>query len=137
MSVDPPVVLRWTGRDDIYEGSRGDGPSIVIDSDAVAGPSPVHALLLSLGACMCVDIRMILEKSRVPVDSLEVRLEADRAENPPRRFTRIRMVFLLSGPAAGDAGKIERAIALSRDTYCSVLHSLRGDIAIETEVRAA
>ncbi|MEX0980148.1 MAG: OsmC family protein [Gemmatimonadota bacterium] len=129
------VTLRWTGKEDVYEGGRGSGPRVTIDSGASAGPSPTDVLLLSLGACMCVDIRMILGKSRVPLDALEVRFEAERAEEPPRRFTRIRMIFVMSGPGPDDDRKVERAIELSRETYCSVFHSLRDDIVIETEVR--
>lgn len=133
--ADNEVSLHWTGEADVFRGSRDGGPSISIDSDGVDGPSPMDSLLLSVAACMCIDIRMILGKSRVPLESLEARVEGDRAPEPPRRYTRIHMTFLISGPAPEDDGKVERAVALSRDTYCSVLHSLRQDIPVELEIR--
>lgn len=122
------AVLRWTGEGDVFRGRQGDGPEFVLDSDAKVAPSPTDALLLSVMACMGIDIRMILEKSRVPLTDLEARAEAERAPEAPRRFVRVDMVFRLEGPRPEDAPKVQRALDLSKDKYCSVLHSLRSDI---------
>ena len=86
---------------------------------------------------MGVDVRMILEKSRVPVDALEVTVEGDRAETEPRRFTAIRLVYRISGPGDEDQKKLERAVALSRDKYCSVLHSLDPSTSIDVRIERA
>jgi putative redox protein len=133
MAPDSHVVLRWEGGQE-YTGGRPGGPDILFDGRGAAGPSPVDGLLLSLASCMAIDVQMIVEKSRVPLEGIEMEITADRAESPPRRLTRVRMVFRLSGPAAGDEPKVRRAVELSRDTYCSVFHSLRPDIEIETEI---
>jgi putative redox protein len=128
------VRLEWTGRGLVFEGSAHEGPRVVLDSDGREGPSPTQALLLSLAGCMGVDVVMILEKSRVPVQSLSVEVEGDRAEEVPRRFTSIRMVYRIAGPGEENRKKVERAVDLSRDRYCSVLHTLRTDLDWEIRV---
>lgn len=88
---------------------------------------------MSVAACMAVDIKMILEKGRVPLESLELAVEGERAPEPPRRFLRIVMDVHIRGPGPADEAKVERAAALSRDKYCSVLHTLDPDL--DTEIR--
>lgn len=129
------VHLAWTGEGLVFRGGPADGPEVTLDSAGEAGPSPTDALLLSLAGCMGVDVRLILEKSRVPVSGLRVEAEGGRASEDPRRFTRIRLVYLVEGPGPEDRGKVERAVDLSRRKYCSVLHTLRPDIELETEIR--
>lgn len=131
------VTLRWSGEDLVFEGSGAFGGSVTIDGNGGQGPSPMDALLLALAGCMTADIRSILEKSRVPLDGLEVSVGGERAVEPPRRYTRIEMVFRLSGPGPEDAAKVERAVALSRETYCSVMHTLRQDVEIDIRVEQA
>jgi putative redox protein len=107
---------------------------MTLDSAAGVGPSPMDALLLGVMTCMAIDIRMILEKGRVPLQSLEMDTEADRAEDPPRYFTSLRMVFRLTGPGEENRGKVQRAVELSRDKYCSALNSLRPDLDLELRI---
>lgn len=128
------VTLRWSGEDLVFEAGGAFGGSVTIDGNGGQGPSPMDALLLALAGCMAADIRTILEKSRVPLDGLEVSVGGERAAEPPRRYTRIEMVFRLSGPGHEDAAKVERAVALSRETYCSVMHTLRQDVEIDIRV---
>lgn len=131
------VLLRWTGEGLAFRGGAVGGPEIVLDSDAKAGPSPTQVLLLSLAGCMAVDVRMILEKSRVPVESLEVVVEGDRAAEPPRYFHSLRLTYRLRGPSEADQARLERAVQLSRDTYCSVLHTLRPDMSLDVRIERA
>lgn len=126
------IALRWRGDGLVFDGSTPTGARFTLDGDSAEGPSPTELVLSALGGCMAVDIRVILEKSRVPLNSLEVVMEGDRAPEPPRRFERIRMTFRLEGPREEDEGKILRAIQLSTDKYCSVYHTLRSDIEIES-----
>ena len=65
---------------------------------------------------------------------LEAEVVGERATSHPKRYTRIRMVYRVEGPLQEDQAKLERAVELSRDTFCSVLHSLRPDIEFVTEV---
>ena len=89
---------------------------------------------MGLMGCMSIDVLMVLQKGRVTVNSLETRVEAERAPDPPKHFTRVRLTFVLDGPSPGERSKVDRAIELSREKYCSVLHSLRPDLEFETFV---
>lgn len=133
MSSSSTVVLRWSGEGLVFHGSADGGPVVSMDSEGEVGPSPMQFLLLSLAGCMGVDVRLILEKSRVPVESLEVRVEGDRVDGQPRKFKALRLTYLLAGPGEEHQAKLDRAIQLSRDKYCSVLHSL--DPAIDIDIR--
>lgn len=128
--ADLKVSLEWSGEKLRFAGSREGGPEITIDGDAVDGPSPMALLLLSLAGCMGADIVDIGLKMRLPIRSLAIGIEADRRPEPPRRFTAIRMTCLVTGVDEADRGKVQRAADLSRDTYCSVMHSLRDDIEV-------
>ncbi len=127
-------VLRWTGEGLAFSGRVGSGPTVTIDGDAKAGPSSTDSLLLGLMGCMSIDVLMVLQKGRVTVNSLETRAEAERAPDPPKHFTRVRLTFVLDGPLQEERSKVDRAIQLSREKYCSVLHSLRPDLEFETFV---
>jgi putative redox protein len=95
----------------------------------------MEALLLSLGGCMAIDIRAILEKGRVPLEELVVDVEGERATEPPQRFVRIHMDVRAVGPGEADRAKVERAVQLSRDKYCSVFHTLRPDMDVEIRIQ--
>ncbi|MCG6988151.1 MAG: OsmC family protein [Gemmatimonadetes bacterium] len=128
------VGLRWTGKDLRFVGGTEGGPEIVLESGGKDAPSPTALLLISLAGCMGVDVVDILGKSRVPVQSLEVSVEGDRAPEFPRRFTAIRLVYRLRGPEPEHQARLERAIDLSRDKYCSVLHTLRPDLPLDIRI---
>lgn len=133
----PPLrklILNWSGEDLRFEGGPEGTPASILDSTGKAGPSPTDHLLLAFAGCMGVDLIDILKKSRVPVEQLRVDVLGHRAPDPPRRFTSIVMTFRLSGPTSADHRKVERAVNLSRETYCSVLHTLRSDLDITLEI---
>lgn len=130
------VHLAWAGEGLVFRGGVEGGPQITIDSNAVEGPSPTHTLLLALAGCMAVDVKMILEKSRVPVEAIEVDVSGVRAESAPRKFLSITLTYDVRGPGQGDEKKVQRALDLSRDKYCSVLHSLDPGIQIDIRGRA-
>lgn len=79
---------------------------------------------------MAADVVDILRKGRHPLTALRVTFTGARAEHSPRRFTQIQLRFDVRGAVPAEA--VERAIALSRDKYCSVWHSFRQDIAFST-----
>jgi putative redox protein len=135
--ADVSVALRWSGEPMKFRGGRVGGPEIIVDGDGADGPSPMTALLLALAGCMAADVVDIGTKMRLPLTGLEVVVDADRRPEPPRRYTSIRLKYIVTGVPAADEAKVWRAIDLSRDTYCSVMHSLRPDteIAIDLELR--
>jgi putative redox protein len=128
------VTLRWSGEGMRFEGGPENVPPSIVDAGSKAGPSPMDHLLLAAAGCMSADVLDILTKSRVPVESLEVQIEGRRAEKPPRRFVSMAMSFRLRGPTSADRPKVERAVNLSRETYCSVLHTLNPDLDLVFEV---
>jgi putative redox protein len=122
----PPTVvdLIWTG--DLTLTGTSDRASLTLDSAGVAGPSPVQALGFALAGCMTIDVVHILTKGRHPLRALRSHLTAERSQNEPHRFVRITLHFAIEGPVPADA--VDRAIALSREKYCSVWHSMRQEI---------
>ncbi len=128
------IGLRWSGDGLVFTGGTSGGPEIAIDGDGSQGPSPMELLLLSLTGCMAIDLRMILEKSRVPVESLEIDATGERADEAPKKYKLIRLVCRITGPGEEHEGQVQRALDLSRDKYCSVLHSLSPEISMDIRV---
>ncbi|MGE0448290.1 MAG: OsmC family protein [Vicinamibacterales bacterium] len=125
----PPAVvdLVWTGR--LEFAANLSKTAIVVDSAGAAGPSPVELLATGLAGCMAVDLAHILTRGRHPFRSLAARLVAQRAPETPHRVTSVTLHFTLTGPVPHEA--VARAIALSREKYCSVWHSMRQDIDLQ------
>ncbi len=131
MNADKTIRLSWTGSGLVFDGGPADGPQMVVDGDSATGPSPMELVLMAVAACMAIDVRVILDKGRVPFDSLDVTAEGERRESPPRHYSGLRLVFSVTGVPPASRPKVERAIELSREKYCSVLFSLRRDIPVE------
>ena len=125
---DVEADIRWEGGT-VLSGRSGRA-SVRLDWGSGVAPSPVQALVFALAGCMASDVVLILEKGRQPITGLTVRAAAERAEHPPRRLLRVDVRFVISGDVPAE--KIERAVALSRETYCSVWHSLAKDIELTT-----
>ncbi|MEO6212547.1 MAG: OsmC family protein [Vicinamibacterales bacterium] len=124
--VKPPLSLELVWEHDlVFAGTSGD-VQLHLDSDGVAGPSPMQALAFGLAGCMAMDVVHILKKGRHDVRGLRADLRGSRAEEQPRRFTAFDLNYTVTGSMAADV--VERAIELSREKYCSVWHSLRQDI---------
>lgn len=114
--------VKWI-EDVCFMGESGSGHAIVMDGapdigGRNLGPRPMEMLLMGAGGCTSVDVVMILKKSRQQVTGCEVVIEADRAEDHPKVFTRIHMHFTVSGRGL-KAETVERAIRLSAEKYCS------------------
>lgn len=137
MSAKPPMSLSlvWNG-EQRFTGRIGE-LSMILDGRAKAGPSPMHALAFGLAGCMGIDVASILQKGRHPLQALDVTLVGQRAEGPPSRFLSFDLRYVVTGEVPVEA--VERAVALSREKYCSVWHSLREDITLTVsyEVRRA
>jgi putative redox protein len=112
-----------------FSGRAGD-VRITIESPPREGPSPVQLLVLALAGCMATDVAVVLTRGRTPLRGLRARLLAERAPTEPRRLVRVDLRFTVVGDVPAD--RLERALALSRDKYCSVWHSLRPDIELRT-----
>lgn len=124
--------LRWDGGQR-FKGTSGE-TTTAFDGENVAAPSPVQALLLAGGSCTGIDVVLILEKMRIILRSLRVECRGERRETHPRRFESVHYTFIAAGEGL-DSDKLERAVALSVEKYCSVLASLAPDIRVTHEVR--
>jgi len=120
-----------------YVGGAEDGEPMILDGKSIKGPGPMDSLLLAVAGCMAVDVQVILERSRVPLTGLEVAVSGERAPTHPKHYTRICLTYLLEGPQEEHQAKVERAVDLSREKFCSVLHSLRSDIDFKVEIQRA
>jgi putative redox protein len=112
-----------------FIGAAAAGPSITVDGDNTAGPGPMLTLLLAAAACSGSDVVLILEKMRTPPTDFRIDIEGVRREENPRRYISLHLEYHLGGPGL-DPLKVRRAIDLSLEKYCSVVHSLAPDIAI-------
>jgi putative redox protein len=106
-----------------FVGESGSGHAVVMDGAPEhggrdMGVRPMEMLLLGLGGCTAFDVLSILKKSRQDVIDCEVRIDSDRAEEVPKVFTRIHVHFVVSGKNL-DPAKVEKAVKLSADKYCS------------------
>lgn len=126
------VTISWEG-DMRFRARSEDGHELAFDGTREVAASPTEGLLACLGACMAIDVVDILKKGRQDVDRCDVELKGERRKDPPRRFTRIGMEFRLVGKELSRA-RIERAIDLSRSTYCSVWNTLAPDVELEIEL---
>jgi putative redox protein len=138
MPTERAVRLTWSGTGMRFtgEGVLPASPSIPLDGDAVAGPSPMLTLLLAAGSCSGSDVVSILAKMRVRLEALTVDVVGVRRDEEPQRYVEIRYRFSLRGDGL-DAAKAERAVGLSLEKYCSVIHSLAPDIVVRHEVVVA
>jgi putative redox protein len=126
----PPVVSTLTWQGGLRFRATTANSHIIFDSESEAGPSPPQALAMALAGCMAIDLADIVLKGRHALTALEARITGERAPDPPRRFTHFTLHFVVTGDVPSHA--IERAIQLSRDKYCSVWHSLREDMRLDT-----
>jgi putative redox protein len=126
----PPITATLTWQGDLKFRAATPRTEIILDSDSTAGPSPPEALAMALAGCMAIDVADIVIKGRHSLSALEVRLTGERREDPPRHFVHFTLHFLVGGNVPDHA--IQRAIDLSREKYCSVWHSLRQDLQLDT-----
>ena len=124
------AMLSWGG-ELLFTGMSQQGYEIEFDANAQMGCKPTDALLLSLAGCMGIDIVNILQKMRVGLTDFRMELKGERNPAPPQFFRSIEMTMHLAGEGL-EPRKIDRAISLSREKYCSVLNSLRKDLEIRT-----
>lgn len=82
------------------------------------GPRPMETVLMGTGGCTAYDVVHILRKSRAPVTDCVVEIDAERAPEDPKVFTKIHLHFVVTGKGL-KAQVVERAIALSAEKYCS------------------
>ncbi len=119
----------WTDKDR-FLGEAGSGHAVVMDAgDPKTASTPMELVLIALCGCTLSDVVGILRKKREPFTSLEVRAEAERANDFPKVYTSIKLVYRVGGKVS--RGGMERAVELSKEKYCSVSAMLEKTAKIE------
>ncbi len=96
-----------------------------------AGLKPSDLLLLAAASCSCYDVAMILAKQRAPLAGLEVTCTGEQESEPPYTFTSLHLRYTVKGPLKPK--KVERAIRLSEDKYCSVINTLKPAVKVTSD----
>ncbi|HEX9020571.1 MAG TPA: OsmC family protein [Nitrospirota bacterium] len=125
------ATLTWD-KDLIFMGRTNRGYEIEFDAAQQWGCSPTESLLLSVAGCMGIDMVSFLKKMRCEIKSYKMDIVGERNPTPPQYYTSIEMIIAVTG-AGLTAKKVERAISLSHEKYCSVYHSLRKDIKVKVD----
>lgn len=114
--------IKWV-EDVTFVGESGSGHTVVMDGPPDQGGRnlgvrPMEMLLLGMGGCTAFDVVHILKRARQPVSDCVVELEAERADEPPKVFTRIHAHFVIHGKGLSES-QVSRAVSLSAEKYCS------------------
>jgi putative redox protein len=126
--------VHWTDGER-FTGVATSGHALVIDADRQrnTASSPIELVLMGLCACTATDVVSILRKKREPFAGVEVHAEAERAAEPPTVYTRIRLIYKITGGVSRKAA--EDAVRLSKEKYCSVSAMLQKTADITTEIQ--
>lgn len=123
-----------------FIGSNANGHGIVMDGSGAddpqgrLGPSPMELLLLGVAGCSGIDVVHILKKSREEVVDCVVDVDGKRADTEPKVFTDIHMIYTVTGKGLTPA-KVERAVDLSAEKYCSASVMMGKAANITREIR--
>lgn len=117
-----------------FLAESGSGHALLLDGAPEHGGRnlgirPMEAVLIGLGGCTAFDVVAILRKSRQAVTDCVVELSADRADEAPKVFTRIHMIYRVRGRGLGES-QVRRAVSLSAEKYCSATAMLRNSVEI-------
>ena len=93
----------------------------------------MQTLLLAAASCAGADVVLILRKMRVDLRRLRLDVTGVRRDEEPRRYVAIRFLVTVAGDGL-DRAKAERAVGLSLEKYCSVVHTLAPDVAVRHEI---
>ncbi|WP_062353619.1 OsmC family protein [Bacillus kwashiorkori] len=130
------TTIKWIGKM-AFASTTPSGHELKMDaSEEVggenSGPRPTEMLLNAVAGCTGIDIISILHKMRLEPTSFLMDVKGERAENHPKKFTKIHIHYALEGELPED--KVVRAIELSKNKYCSVSHSLDSTITVSYSI---
>ncbi|EHQ52292.1 MULTISPECIES: OsmC family protein [Ectothiorhodospira] len=124
-----------------FVAESGSGHAVVMDGPPEfggrdLGPRPMEMLLMGMGGCSAFDVVQILQKSRQAITDCEVMLEAERAEEHPKVFTRIHAHYIVTGRNLAEK-QVARAVELSAEKYCSasIMLGRTAEITHDFEIR--
>jgi putative redox protein len=126
-----------------FIGMAPSGHSIALDGPKESGGEetairPGELTLVALGGCTAIDVVSILKKMKVEFESFEVVVDAEPREEHPKYWTRIHIKYIFKGKNINES-KVQKAIELSEEKYCSVsgLMKKAAEITYEFEIIAS
>jgi putative redox protein len=130
--------VQWSGDGMSFLAETGSGHLVTMDGAPEGGgrnlaPRPMEMVLLGTGGCTAYDVVLILKRGRHDVLGCEVKLQAERAAEDPKVFTRIHMHFIVRGRGLRRE-VVERAVKLSHEKYCSASAMLAHTAKIEHSI---
>lgn len=135
--ADKTVDVAW--EDNMRFRTSVDGHELILDAGDSAGgedggPRPKPLMLVALGGCTGMDVISILRKMRIDLDGFNVKVEADLADDHPRYYRRIHVIYEFTGKDL-PMDKLEKAVSLSEDRYCGVSALYRKGAEMTSEIR--
>jgi len=129
------ITLRWV-EDKMMTVTDSNGHSLVVGRSPDprfewVGVKPSDLLLMAVAACSAYDVVEILKKQREPLEDLQVVCQGDQMSEPPYTFTCVHIIYEVKG--AVDPDRLQKAILLSQDKYCSVISTLRTGVPVTYE----
>ncbi len=121
-------------RDLIFNGRTQRGYEVEYDAGLQWGCAPTETLIMSLAGCLAIDVVFFLRKMRAEIKTFKIDFEGERNLTPPQYYKSIDMTITISGSGITPK-KIERAISLSQEKYCSVQHTLRSDLEVNVNYK--
>ena len=125
------ATVKWSDKMQ-FTGTGNGGHSVLLDGDNKVGNSPMELVLIALCGCTAFDVVSILQKKREPFTAVEVSAQAEKAPDPPRVFSDIKLLYRVAGNVARKA--VEDAVRLSEEKYCSVAAMLNKTARITYEI---
>ncbi len=130
----PPVnkgTLTWE-KELIFHGRTQRGEEIDSDASFQWGCSPTETLLMSVAGCLAIDVVSFVQKMRANVTKFWIDYSGERNLTPPQYYKSMELMIHIEGEDITPK-KMDRAISLSQEKYCSVYHSLRRDIEVKVK----
>ena len=121
-----------------FEATSPQGGSLTVDGSPDIGGEgrgmrPMEVLLSAMATCSAMDVVHILRKQREPLEHLSIDIEGTRVDATPAPFSSMQLTFVARGKV--DPHKLERAVALAVEKYCSVGATLSSEVEIRWEAR--
>jgi putative redox protein len=123
------ATLTWD-RELIFVGRTNRGYEIEFDAHLQWGCKPTDALLLSIAGCLAIDVLTFLQKMKVEIANFKMDIIGERNPTPPQYYKSVELILNIAGKNL-DPRKVERAVSLSHEKYCSVYYSLRKDMDVK------
>ena len=122
----------------MFVGEGGCGYTITMDGAPDDGgrnlaSRPMEVVLMGMGGCTAIDVVSMLKKQRQDIEGIEVSLVAERADDHPKVFTSVKLVYTVRGRKLSRA-LIERAVSLSDEKYCSATAMVKRSAKVTNEI---